>query len=195
VHGKGSLLRKMPGDDWQRFANLRLLYGYMWGHPGKKLLFMGCELADWNEWQADGSLPWHLLDQAPHAGVQRLVRDLNHVMRHYPALHQLDVSPDGFEWLRHDDAEHSTLAFVRRARDGSAVVVLCNFTPVPRMAHRVGVPAAGVWREVINTDAAIYGGSGVGNGPLHSEPLPWQGQGQSISVNLPPLACVMLVAA
>ena len=193
VHGKGSLLRKMPGDDWQRFANLRLLYGYMWGHPGKKLLFMGCELAPWDEWQAEGSVPWHLQDQAPHAGVQRLVRDLNQVLRHYPALHQLDVSPEGFDWLRHDDAEHSMLAFVRRARDGSSVVVLCNFTPVPRPGHRVGVPSAGAWREAINTDAAIYGGSGVGNGPMASEPMPWQGQAQSITVNVPPLGCLMLV--
>jgi len=193
VHGKGSLLRKMPGDDWQRFANLRLLYCYMWGHPGKKLLFMGCELAPWDEWQAEGSVPWHLQDQAPHAGVQRLVRDLNQVLRHYPALHQLDVSPEGFDWLRHDDAEHSMLAFVRRARDGSSVVVLCNFTPVPRPGHRVGVPSAGAWREAINTDAAIYGGSGVGNGPMASEPMPWQGQAQSITVNVPPLGCLMLV--
>jgi len=193
VHGKGSLLRKMPGDDWQRFANLRLLYGYMWGHPGKKLLFMGCELAPWDEWQAEGSVPWHLQDQAPHAGVQRLVRDLNQVLRHYPALHQLDVSPEGFDWLRHDDAEHSMLAFLRRARDGSTVVVLCNFTPVPRPGHRVGVPSAGVWREAINTDAVIYGGSGVGNGPMASGPMPWQGQAQSITVNVPPLGCLMLV--
>jgi len=193
VHGKGSLLRKMPGDDWQRFANLRLLYGYMWGHPGKKLLFMGCELADWNEWQAEGSLPWQLEHQPAHAGVQRLVRDLNQVLRHFPALHQRDFTPDGFEWLCHDDAEHSILAFLRRAADGSTVLVACNFTPVPRHGYQVGVPVPGVWREVLNTDDEIYGGSGVGNVPQGSQPLAWHGQAQSLSLNLPPLGCVMMV--
>jgi 1,4-alpha-glucan branching enzyme len=195
VHGKGSLLRKMPGDDWQRFANLRLLYGYMWGHPGKKLLFMGSELAPWEEWQADGCLPWELLRCPEHAGVQRLVRDLNQVLRHFPALHQVDFSGDGFTWLSHDDVEQSVLSFIRRGRDGSAVVVVCNFTPVPRPGHRLGVPQAGTWREIINTDATIYGGSGVTNPPRASEPRVWQGQAQSIDVQLPPLGCLMFTCA
>ncbi|MEO8299588.1 MAG: 1,4-alpha-glucan branching protein GlgB [Burkholderiales bacterium] len=193
VHGKGSLLTKMPGDDWQRFANLRAYYGYMWGHPGKKLMFMGCEFAQRDEWDADASLPWHVLDHAPHAGVQRLVRDLNAVMRHYPALHQLDVAPEGFAWITHDDAAQSVLVFQRRARGGSAVVVACNFTPVPRHGYRIGLPHAGTWREAINTDAAIYGGSGVHNDALVSEPQPWQDYEHSVALTLPPLATLMLV--
>jgi 1,4-alpha-glucan branching enzyme len=183
----------MPGDDWQRFANLRACYGYMWGHPGKKLLFMGCEFAPWDEWNADASLPWHLLDHPAHAGMQRLVRDLNAVLRHYPALHQLDTSADGFEWISHDDADHSVIAFERRSRDGQRVVVICNFTPVVRHGWRVGVPQPGIWREIINTDATIYGGSGVVNGPQGSEPSAWQGRAQSLMMSLPPLATVMLV--
>ncbi|MFM2052250.1 MAG: 1,4-alpha-glucan branching protein GlgB [Pseudomonadota bacterium] len=193
VHGKGSLIRKMPGDDWQRFANLRAYYGFMWGHPGKKLLFMGCEFAQWNEWNAEASLDWHLVEQPPHAGMQRLVRDLNHVMRHFPALHEQDVHPDGFAWISHEDAQHSVLVFERRARDGQRVVVACNFTPVVHHGWRVGVPRAGAWREVINTDASVYGGSGVGNGVLESESVGWHGQAQSVVMTLPPLATVMLV--
>ncbi|ATE59793.1 1,4-alpha-glucan branching protein GlgB [Thauera sinica] len=193
VHGKGSLLRKMPGDDWQRFANLRACYGFMWGHPGKKLLFMGCEFAPWDEWNADAALPWHLLEHAPHAGVQRLVRDLNAVLRHYPALHQLDASPDGFAWISHDDAAHSVIAFERRARDGGPVVVVCNLTPVVRHGWRIGVPQPGRWREIINTDAAIYGGSGVGNPAIDSDSVAWHERAQSVVMTLPPLATVMLV--
>jgi 1,4-alpha-glucan branching enzyme len=193
VHGKGSLIRKMPGDDWQKFANLRTYYGFMWGHPGKKLLFMGCEFGQWAEWNAEASLDWHLLEHAPHAGLQRLVRDLNAVQRHYPALHEQDVSGDGFAWINHDDSEHSMLVFERRARDGSRVVVLCNFTPVVRHGWRIGVPLEGAWREIINTDASIYGGSGVGNGVLESEPVSWHGQSQSVVLTLPPLATLMLV--
>ncbi|PKO54768.1 MAG: 1,4-alpha-glucan branching enzyme, partial [Betaproteobacteria bacterium HGW-Betaproteobacteria-21] len=193
VHGKGSLLAKMPGDDWQKFANLRALYGFMWGHPGKKLLFMGCEFAPWDEWKADAELPWHLLDHAPHAGMQRLVRDLNMVLRAYPALHQQDVSPDGFGWISHDDGEHSVLVFERRARNGGRVLVVCNFTPGVRHNWRVGVPLAGSWHELINTDPACYWGSGINNPPLASEAIAWQGQAQSISMSLPPLATVMMV--
>ncbi|ENO84504.1 1,4-alpha-glucan branching protein GlgB [Thauera linaloolentis] len=193
VHGKGALLAKMPGDDWQKFANLRLLYGFMWGHPGKKLLFMGCEFAPWQEWNADESLPWHLAAHAPHAGMQRLVRDLNLVLRGHPALYEQDVSPEGFGWISHDDAEHSLLAFERRARDGRRVLVVCNFTPVVREHWRIGVPQAGTWHELINTDAAVYWGSGVGNPPRASEALPWQGQPHSLTLTLPPLACLMLV--
>jgi 1,4-alpha-glucan branching enzyme len=193
VHGKGSLIRKMPGDDWQKFANLRALYGYMWAHPGKKLLFMGCEFGQWNEWNAETSLDWHLLEHAPHAGLQRLVRDLNVVLRGQPALHQRDVAAEGFGWIHHDDAEHSVLVFERIAADGSRVVALCNLTPVVREGWRIGVPQAGQWRELINTDATIYGGSGVVNGELATQALPWQGQAQSIVLTLPPLATVLLV--
>ena len=145
VHGKGALLAKMPGDAWQQFANLRLLYGFMWGHPGKKLLFMGCEFAPREEWNADRALPWQCLDHAPHAGVQRLVRDLNHALQAHPALHALDASPDGFAWIDHSDAAHSVLVFERRAPGGERVVVLCNFTPVVREGWRIGVPQAGTW--------------------------------------------------
>jgi 1,4-alpha-glucan branching enzyme len=185
----------MPGDEWQKFANLRAYYGFMWGHPGKKLLFMGCEFGQRAEWKADASLDWHLLGQGPyHAGTQRLVRDLNTVYRDFPALHQLDVSAEGFEWISHDDADNSLLVFARRARDGRCVLVVCNFTPVPHPDWRIGVPQAGHWRELINTDAAHYGGSGVGNpGGRGSEPVAWQGQAQSVLMNLPPLATLMLV--
>ena len=198
VHGKGSLIRKMPGDDWQKFANLRAYLGFMWGHPGKKLLFMGCEFAQWNEWNEAAQLDWPLLEQAPHAGVQRLVRDLNAVLRHYPALHQRDVQPDGFAWVSHEDAQHSVIVFERRAAPDEAghaarVLVICNLTPVVRHGWRIGVPQAGAWRELINTDQTVYGGSGVGNGVLESEALPWQDQTQSIVMTLPPLATVMLV--
>ena len=198
VHGKGSLIRKMPGDDWQKFANLRAYLGFMWGHPGKKLLFMGCEFAQWNEWNEAAQLDWPLLEQAPHAGVQRLVRDLNSVLRHYPALHQRDVQPDGFAWVSHEDAQHSVIVFERRAAPDEAghaarVLVIWNLTPVVRHGWRIGVPQAGAWRELINTDQTVYGGSGVGNGVLESEALPWQDQAQSIVMTLPPLATVMLV--
>jgi 1,4-alpha-glucan branching enzyme len=192
VHGKGSLIRKMPGDDWQRFANLRTLFGLMWAHPGKKLLFMGCEFAQWNEWNAEVSLDWHLLDQPAHAGMQRLVRRLNQLLRSEPALYQLDTQQAGFEWISHDDAAHSLLVFQRRDRAGRAVVVICNLTPVVRHGWRIGVPAEGAWHEVLNTDAAEFGGSGVGNGVLDSEAVGWQGQAQSVVMTLPPLATVIL---
>ncbi|WP_374617110.1 alpha amylase C-terminal domain-containing protein, partial [Thauera aminoaromatica] len=193
VHGKGSLLAKMPGDVWQKFANLRLLYGYMWAHPGKKLLFMGCEFAPWSEWNADASLPWELLGHAPHAGMQRLVRDLNRVLRSHPALYEQDTASEGFRWISHDDAAHSVLVFERRARDGRSVVVACNFTPVAREGWRIGVPAAGTWRELLNTDDPVYGGSGVTNGTLPSAALPWQGEAQSLTLRLPPLGVAMFV--
>ena len=193
VHGKGSILTRMPGDEWQRFANVRAYYGFMWGHPGKKLLFMGCEFGQVREWNADASLDWHLLDNPLHSGVQRLVRDLNTVMRAWPALHQLDVEGRGFEWISHDDRENSVLSFVRRAEDGSFVVVLCNFTPLVRQDYRIGVPAAGSYRELINTDLAVYGGSGVGNGIIATEARPLHGRAQSLAVTLPPLSTLMLV--
>jgi 1,4-alpha-glucan branching enzyme len=195
VHGKGSLLARMPGDDWQRFANLRALYGFMYGHPGKKLLFMGGEFAQSGEWSHDRSLDWHLLDAGPfHRGVQGLVRDLNHHYRAEPALHERDCDPAGFQWIDCCDAEQSVLSFLRRARDpDDFVLVACNFTPVPRHGYRIGVPRAGFYRELLNTDAAVYGGSDVGNqGGVPSEPVPWQGQPHSLVVTLPPLAVLFL---
>jgi 1,4-alpha-glucan branching enzyme len=195
VHGKGSLLGKMPGDDWQQFANLRALYGFMWGHPGKKLLFMGGELGQRREWNHDRSLDWHLLGEGPyHRGLQRLVRDLNALYRREPALYQLDTDPAGFAWIDCTDWEQSVISFVRRARDPEEfVLVVCNFTPVPRHAYRLGVPAPGYYRELMNTDGADYGGGNVGNeGGRRAEPTPWQGQPHSIMLTLPPLAVLML---
>ena len=197
VHGKGSMLRKMPTDglpgEWQRFANLRAYYGYQWGHPGKKLLFMGCEFAQWDEWSEQRSLYWQHLEEPAHAGVQRLVRDLNAVLRHFPALHELDVAAQGFRWIRHDDTDHSVLAFERRAANGARVVVLSHFTPALRHGYRLGLPLAGRWREIINTDLQIYGGSGVSGGTLDTEPVWCDGHGQSAVLTLPPLATVMWV--
>jgi 1,4-alpha-glucan branching enzyme len=194
VHGKGSLLGRMPGDRWQRFANLRAYLGYMYGHPGKKLLFMGGEFGQWREWNHDGELDWALLDDPAHAGVQRLVRDLNRLYRELPALHALDTEPAGFEWLAHDDAGGSVIAFVRRDRGAGQVAVVCNFTPVVRHGYRIGVPAPGAWRERINTDSAHYGGSNVGApwGVLDAQPVPAHGRGWSIVLTLPPLAAVFL---
>jgi len=193
VHGKASLLGKMPGDRWQKFANLRAYYGFMFGHPGKKLLFMGSEFAQESEWNHDRSLDWHLLDRLEHQGVQRLVRDLNRLHREIGALHECDVTPDGFEWIDHGDAERSVLAFVRRGRSAeSFVVVVCNFTPVPHAQYRIGVPRPGVYRERINTDSTYYGGSNVGTpyGEVTAEVVPWHGRPQSIALTLPPLATV-----
>jgi len=195
VHGKGSLLGKMPGDPWQQFANLRAYLGFMFGHPGKKLLFMGCEFAQMREWNHDRSLDWHLLDDERHVGVQRLVRDLNQLYRSAPALHQLDFVPAGFEWMDHQDAAHSVLAFVRRGSDTrSFMLVVCNFTPTAQTGYRIGVPQSGEYRERLNTDSAHYGGSNLGTplGAATAEPLPWQGQPQSLVLTLPPLATVFL---
>jgi 1,4-alpha-glucan branching enzyme len=197
VQGKGSLLRKMPGDDWQRFANLRLLLGYMFAQPGKKLLFMGAELATWNEWYHEASLDWDLLERSAHAGVQRWLRDLNGLYRSQPALHELDCEPAGFAWIDCNDSEGSTLSFARHARDhDDLLVVACNFTPLVRYRYRIGVPRAGAWTELLNSDASDYGGSGVGNlGGVHSDALAWHAQAQSIEVTLPPLAIVVLAPA
>ena len=198
VHGKRSLLGKMPGDDWQRFANLRAYYGFMWGHPGKKLLFMGQEFAQPGEWNHDRELPWHLLGDARHAGVQRLVADLNALYRAQPALHRLDCHAHGFEWIDAQDAEHSLYSWVRHDGDGGMVLVVCNFTPVPREAVRLGVPAGPArWREVLNTDSAYYGGANLGNGPgaIEVEPVASHGRTQSIRLVAPPLASVFLVPA
>jgi len=192
VHGKGSILARMPGDAWQRFANLRAYYGFMWGHPGKKLLFMGCEFGQEQEWNVERSLDWHLLDAPPHAGVQRLVHDLNAVQRHYPALHQFDFDDRGFAWIARDDRNNAVFSFVRKADDGATVVVLCNFTPVPRHGYRIGA-APGSYRELINTDALAYGGSGLHNGLLQSEPVGAHGYADSLVVTVPPLATLMLL--
>jgi 1,4-alpha-glucan branching enzyme len=195
VHGKGSLHGKMPGDDWQKFAGLRALYGFMYGHPGKKHLFMGGEFGQTREWNHDASLDWHLLDRGPyHRGLQSLVRDLNRVYRAEPALHQVDFEPSGFQWMDCSDAEQSVVAFVRRARDPrDFVLVVCNFTPVPRRGYRVGVPAEGFYRELLNTDAAYYGGSNLGNaGGVRAERRPWTGRPWSLTLTLPPLGVVML---
>jgi 1,4-alpha-glucan branching enzyme len=194
VHGKGSLLGKMPGDDWQKFANLRLLFGYMYAQPGKKLLFMGGEFGQGREWNHDASLDWHLLDYPQHAGVQRFVRELNHLYRREPALHQLDTDPAGFEWIDANDSEQSVLTFFRRGRSADEVIlVACNFTPVPRYNYQVGVPRAGFWREVLNSDSVDYWGSGQGNmGGVESSPWGAHGRPHSLLVTLPPLGVVFL---
>src|SRR5438874_2957784 len=195
VHGKGSLLSKMPGDRWQRLANLRALYGYMWAHPGKKLLFMGGELAQEQEWSHERSLDWHLLEDPGHAGVQQLVRDLNRVYREEPALWEVDFDPSGFRWLEANDATSNTLAFVRFSRDEKrALVCICNLSPVSRPGYRVGLPSAGRWVEALNTDSSYYGGSNVGNlGGVEAEKRPWHDVQYSAEVALPPLGVVWLV--
>ncbi len=194
VHGKGSLLGKMPGDWWQKHANLRTLLAYKTGHPGKKLLFMGSEFAQSREWNHDHSLDWHLLEYDTHAGLQRLVRDLNHLYVREPALHALDFSPRGFWWIDCNDHEQSVVSFVRRGRHPDDLLVfVVNFTPVARCGYRVGVPLGGRYREVINTDAAIYGGSNVGNGgEVVAGASSLHGQPHSVTLLLPPLACVIL---
>jgi 1,4-alpha-glucan branching enzyme len=194
VHGKGSLLDKMPGDIWQKFANLRLLYGYMYGHPGKKLLFMGDEIAQWREWNHDESLDWHLLEWRDHQGILALVRDLNALYRAQPALHQVDFEWQGYEWLELHDWENSVIAFLRRGRNANeSIVVVCNFTPVVREHYRVGVPAGGYYREVLNTDSECYGGSNVGNfGGAWGIPEPHAGRPFHVSLRLPPLGAVFL---
>jgi len=194
VHGKGSILGRMPGDDWQRFANLRAYYGFMFGHPGKKLNFMGNEIGQAREWAFEQSLDWHLLEQPLHRGVQALFTDLNRLYRSLPALHARDCDPAGFEWLVDNDDANSVLVFLRKGRPGDpAVLVACNFTPVPRYGYRVGVPLHGSFTERLNTDAAVYGGSNVGNaGHVDIQPVPAHGHPQSIELTLPPLATVFL---
>ena len=193
VHGKGSLLARMPGDRWQKFANLRAYYGFMFGHPGKKLLFMGGEFAQAAEWNHDQSLDWHLLADPLHKGVQRLLRDLNHLYRETPALYQRDFDGAGFEWIDHDDAERSALSFVRHGHQAnSLIVVVCNFTPTVQRGYRIGVPQPGAYRERLNTDSEHYGGSNVGTryGAATTEDVAWNGRSQSLRLDLPPLATV-----
>jgi 1,4-alpha-glucan branching enzyme len=194
VHGKGSLLDKMPGDRWQQLANLRGLYGYMWAHPGKKLLFMGGELAQEREWSHERSLDWHLLERPEHRGVQTLVGDLNRLYRAEPALWEIDGEPAGFTWLELNDAPANVIAFARFSVGGERTIVcVCNFSPVPRLGYRVGLPRPGRWREVLNTDAERYGGSGVGNaGAIEAEELGWHGQQWSAELQVPPLGVIWL---
>jgi len=196
VHGKGSILGRMPGDDWQRFANLRAYYGFMWGHPGKKLLFMGQEFGQGVEWNFNRQLDWYLLDHERHIGLRDCVRDLNRLYRDEPALHARDCEAEGFRWVVVDDADQSVIGWLRSARaDDPAVLVVCNFTPVPRHSYRIGVPQGGDWTEVLNTDSLAYGGSGVGNlGRVSAVPVPAHGFAASVELTLPPLATLYLRA-
>ncbi|MGH7772652.1 MAG: 1,4-alpha-glucan branching protein GlgB [Candidatus Binatia bacterium] len=194
VYGKLSLLGKMPGDNWQKFANLRLLFAYMYAQPAKKLLFMGGEFGQWREWVHDGSLDWNLVEFAPHSGLQRWVAELNQLYRNEPALHELDCDPVGFEWVDCNDAESSVISFIRKGRSTDGIVlVVCNFTPIPRYSYRVGAPRGGFWREILNSDATIYGGSGQGNlGGVEATSVALHGRPYSLTLNLPPLAAMFL---
>ncbi|MEE8190086.1 MAG: 1,4-alpha-glucan branching protein GlgB [Candidatus Scalindua sediminis] len=189
VHEKGALIGKMPGDEWQRSSNLRLLFGYMYGHPGKKLLFMGGEFGQCKEWNHDESLEWQVLQYPSHHGVQKWVKDLNHFYKTEPAMYELDFSSDGFEWIDSHDWEQSIISFIRKCKNtGEMILVVCNFTSIPRYNYRVGIPCGGFWREVLNSDAEIYGGSGCGNfGGVDATTLPAQGRYNSLSLTLPPL--------
>ena len=197
VHGKGSLIGRMPGDPWQQFANLRLLFGFLWAHPGKKLLFMGGEFGQRREWAHEQSLEWHVLQMdARHEGVQKWVADLNRLYKDEPSLHQKDFSQEGFQWISRTDWEQSIVAFIRKDSNSNPMVVVCNFTPVARQGYRVGVPRAGRWRELLNSDAHNYGGSGVGNfGGVDAEARPYDGQSHSVPLSLPPLGAIFLKPA
>jgi 1,4-alpha-glucan branching enzyme len=191
VHGKGSLISKMPGDEWQKFANLRMFFAWMYGHPGKKLLFMGSEFGQWREWNHDRSLDWYLTQLPRHDGLRRLVQHLNYIYRNEPALWDLDDMHEGFEWIDFHDADNSVVSFLRRSHEGETIVFLVNATPMVRYGYRLGVPEAGFYREIINTDAETYGGSNVGNlGGFEAEELPWQGRSHSLMISLPPLATI-----
>jgi 1,4-alpha-glucan branching enzyme len=195
VHGKGSLINKMPGDEWQRFANLRAYLSFMWSHPGKKLLFMGCEIAQEREWSHDRQIDWQLLDNSYHGGIQQLVRDLNRVYASEDALHARDADPSGFRWVVGDDRTNSVFAYLRFGADEDAapVLAICNMTPVPRPGYRIGVPRAGRWLELFNSDAACYGGSNVGNGGAVQTTSTWShGEPQLLELILPPLATILL---
>ena len=192
VHGKASLINKMPGDLWQQFANMRLFFGYLFGHPGKKLLFMGGEFGQRSEWDQASSLEWRLLEYEPHRGLSKLVADLNQLYASEPPLYEVDFDWRGFEWVDCNDADNSVLTFLRRGKNpDDFIVVAANFTPVVRDAYRVGVPRPGWYRELLNTDSAVYGGSNVGNaGGALAEPIPWLGHPYSLKLILPPLAVV-----
>jgi 1,4-alpha-glucan branching enzyme len=192
VHGKGSLLRKMPGDEWQKFANLRLLFAYMYSQPGKKMIFMGGEFGQWNEWYHERGLDWHLLEAPGHSTLQRWVEDLNRLYRSEPALHQLDFDPAGFEWIDCNDSVHSVLSLLRKGRtQADTLLIVGNFTPVPQHNYRVGAPGSGFWKEILNSDAVEYGGSGQGNlGGAESVPIPCHGRPHSLNLTVPPLGAV-----
>ncbi len=193
VYGKGSLLGKMPGDAWQRFANLRLLLTFMWAHPGKKLLFMGGEFGQEREWAHEGELQWDLLQHPAHQGVRQMVRHLNALYKAEPALHEIDFSPDGFEWIEGNDTHNTAIVFLRKAREGAMLLVVCNLTPVPRQSYQVGVPGAGLWREVFNSDATDYGGSGWGNmGGVQTEAVSSHGRPHTLALTLPPLSTIVM---
>jgi len=191
VHGKGSLLNKMPGDDWQRFANLRLLYTFMFTYPGKKLLFMGCEFGQGTEWSFNKALDWYVLDYPHHQGIQALVKDLNYLYKAHPALHHFDFDHRGFEWIDCHDVQQSIISY-RRKSEHEAICIILNFTPVPREFYRIGVPKEGVYTEIFNSDSKYYDGSNIGNGEVLSEPVPWMNQPHSICVSLPPLGAIIL---
>jgi 1,4-alpha-glucan branching enzyme len=192
VHGKGSLLGKMPGDDWQKFANLRLLLGYMYAQPGKKLLFMGAELGQWREWHHDESLDWHLLEYQRHTEIKKWLEDLNQLYRSEPALYELDCEPAGFEWIDGSDVNHSIISFIRKGKtEGDGVIIVCNFTPMTHFNYKVGAPLEGLWTELLNSDAEQYGGSGQGHPDgVEAAPLPWHGRPYSLNITVPPLATV-----
>ncbi|MFH1857923.1 MAG: 1,4-alpha-glucan branching protein GlgB, partial [Candidatus Omnitrophota bacterium] len=192
VHGKGALLSKMPNDDWQKFANLRLLFGYMYSQAGKKLLFMGGEFGQWSEWYHETSLDWHLLQYEHHQQLQKWVIDLNHCYRNEPALHENDCHPEGYEWVDCSDYENGTLSYIRKGRTtGDLILAVCNFTPVPRHHYRIGVPRSGFWREILNSDGMEYGGSGHGNrGGVHADSVASHGRPYSLNLTLPPLGVI-----
>jgi 1,4-alpha-glucan branching enzyme len=196
VHGKGSLIGKMPGDEWQRFANLRLLFGYMYAQPGKKLLFMGGEFGQVREWAHDSSLEWHVLQYSVHSGLQHWVGDLNRLYRAEPALHELDANPSGFEWVDCNDNLTSTISLLRHGVSSQEnILVVCNFTPIPRQEYRIGVSTGGYWRELLNSDGAFYGGTNMGNsGGVNAELVPEHGRPYSLKLTLPPLAALFLKA-
>jgi 1,4-alpha-glucan branching enzyme len=194
VHGKGSLLGRMPGDEWNRFANLRTMYSYMFTHPGTKLLFMGGEFAQSGEWNHDRSLDWHLLDFASHQGIYKIVKDLNHMYREEPALYEFGFESKGFEWLDYSDRDNSVMMYIRRGwKTEDTLIVACNFTPAVRHDYRIGVPIKGSWKEIFNSDSAKYGGSGVLNqGLLITKPVKFHGKDYSFTLTLPPLSIIVI---
>jgi 1,4-alpha-glucan branching enzyme len=194
VYGKGSLLAQMSGDEWQKFASLRLLFGYMYSQPGKKLLFMGSEFGQQNEWYHERSLDWHLTNGLSHSGLQRWVEDLNRIYRSRPALSLEDFTPAGFEWIDANDSDKSIISYLRRGGNANEIIaVVCNFTPVPRHNYRIGVPFGGTWKEILNSDATLYGGSGQGNmGSVETAPVPSHGHPSSLTLTVPPLGVLFL---
>jgi len=192
VYGKKSLIGKMPGDVWRQFANVRAFLGYMYGHPGKKLLFMGSEIGDWNEWSHDRGLPWELLQYDAHRKLQAYARELNRIYREHPAMYEIDFAYNGFDWLDFRDVENSIIAFLRRSLDGRFLVFVCNFTPVPRTQYKIGVPEPGYYREILNSDSSMFGGSNMGNeGGVTAQPVPSHGRPHNISITVPPLAVLI----